>query len=183
MINGPVWVVGAFWSWAKPHLVIEFWGRRLIGRISKSGHYIAEIAVLNRDQFSDLSFLNQITGPLEIGAGAVLNSDLNDAFVSSGHINHPAPFLDEKSQRFFAINIFAGSTRHHCHQRMPMVGSRHDDSIDIFAFKEFSKIRKLFATTAGKRGAGFEPGSINVSHPNYIDVALLHETVGVNAPD
>ena len=50
--------------------------------------------------------------------------------------NPTTPFVDEQRQGFFDVNVFSGRARHHCLQRVPMIGRGNHDGIDAFVVEQ-----------------------------------------------
>src|SRR4030095_9955732 len=108
-------------------------------------------------------------------ARALLRAHLHDTFVVAGRFNHPTSLFDKQRERLLNINIFASGTRHDGHQRMPMVGSRDDYGIDIFAMQHPAKIIEALSFAATGRNTLFQPRLVGFADGRDIDVGLCHE--------
>ena len=87
-----------------------------------------------------------------MSAAALLRADLDHAPVASRCLDH-RPALDNiVRDRLLAIDVLAGGARGDEDIRMPVIGCRHDDSVDIATVQDPAKIAlesDIFGRSAG----------------------------------
>jgi hypothetical protein len=113
--------------------------------------------------------LDDLAGPLEMLGAAVLQPDLDDSLVPASGQHHRPPFLNRPRQWFLHIDILPGVAGIDCHRSMPVIGSGHDDRIDVFAIKQSPMVSHLLGSWS-KRCAGFQPFLKNITHGHKLCV-------------
>src|SRR5260370_13799883 len=125
----------------KPHIPIQTRRRSAIKWIANAlRRFIAKVVAfgdgdLADGAFSDLSdrFLNERTG-------STMQTDLSNASRLLGHGHHLLPFRDGQAQRFFDVDILAGSAGSYKLKGVPVVRGGDDDSVQIFLVDQLAKI-------------------------------------------
>jgi len=72
---------------------------------------------------------------------AFLGAGLYNSLILSGGLDHLSAFPDIMRDRFLDINILARLTGPDSYKRMPVIGRRGTDSVDLLIFQEFADIR------------------------------------------
>jgi hypothetical protein len=113
---------------------------------------------------------NQLTGPAEVRTRTLLGADLHDPAVSFRDAAQPLPFTDEECQRLLDVNILAGRTRQHAHQRMPMIGRGDDDACDAFVIQQLAEISMCLAASTSERLPLLPSRGMNITHPENVHI-------------
>ena len=125
---------------SQPHVPVEIGRRIAVGRPSEARHDVAKRTHAHRDDLAEFPFRDQFPRPLIVRPGALLRSDLHDALVSLGHVDHPAAFADEQRQRFLDVHVLAGGAGQHGLQGVPVVRRRDHDRLDILVVEQAAKV-------------------------------------------
>jgi hypothetical protein len=100
-------------------------------RLGESRHDVAERADTRAPHLADVTAAKKRARALVMRARALLRADLDDAFVRARRVQHPFAFAVGMRQRFLDVDILARCARQNRHQRVPMVGRRDDDRVDV----------------------------------------------------
>ena len=116
-----------------------------------------------------------------MNAGTLLRSHLHHAIVLARGFHHQDAFVNGVADGLFNVNILAGLAGLNHHQRVPVVGSTHDDDIDIFAVEHLAEIGVGLRLTAGILDAQLQVGLVNVADGGDFNVGLLSKCSEVAA--
>jgi hypothetical protein len=81
---------------------------------------------------SDAPISNQLGCDTKLFPRPLLRSDLKDNTPFLNNIAEQAPLFDSERCWFLQVNVFPGQSRFNSWLRMPMVGCRYDNRINIF---------------------------------------------------
>ena len=123
-----------------PTVPIETFRNRLFGEIAMS----RRIAKADKDflNFADRSALDD-RGHVAVIFHNALRTARADAVVFARGLNDDSRFLRGKGQRFFAIDVFTGLARLDGDFRVPVVGARADNRVDVVANENVFIMRVL----------------------------------------
>ena len=137
-------------------------------------------------KFANSSIANQFRGEAAIAVGPFVASTLQYPTGLPRRIANRPALSDRVGKRFFTVNVFATP---HCvdrSNRMPMIGSRNVDGIDIAALYQFAKIFKsctilVSIVLVDFLGGGFQMVLINITGGDKLDPRVFEKLVGVVA--
>jgi len=97
--------------------------------------------------FAEVASLSPSDGLTETGAGANLGAGLGDAagFLRGG--DQLAPFPDVVGNGFLDVDILAGLKCPDAHERVPVVGRRDRDGIEVGRGEQLADVGKFFTVT------------------------------------
>src|SRR5262245_62551539 len=140
MVNTAILVEGRVRRGAEPHLPILFRQVFSSDRLRESGSDVAEAGDANVADLADVAAADQLDALFILLARTLLRAALHDAFVMLRGLDHPAAFADEERHRLFDVNVLARGASQNRQQRMPVVGSRNDNGVNVFAVIHPAKI-------------------------------------------
>ncbi len=95
--------------------------------------------MLRRRADVHLAHVAEMTGAQEsrralvVLPGSLLRADLHDPPMARRRGDHPVALAHDVRQRLLDVDVLAGRARHDRHQRVPVVGRRDDDRVDVLA--------------------------------------------------
>ena len=124
---------GCHRSRAGPEIVVDVARNRLRRSDFADRLSSAKLGAVDPLDLAVLARLDIGGGFLHCGARAMLRAGLHNAFVLAGGIDHLAALGDRVADRLFHVYILAGLAGIDGHERMPVIGGRNYQSVDVFA--------------------------------------------------
>jgi len=91
-------------------------------------------------QLPDASVAHKLAGPPEVGVGTLLAARLQYPLVVADGIAHCPPFYDGERERLLTVDVLACTARIDDLKRVPVIGSRDLDGVDILARKQLAVV-------------------------------------------
>ena len=176
-------IVGAVRRGAVEHFPVEIGRRIAVRRAAEAGHEVAEVVRLDRDDLSELAVADELPGTFEVGPGAVLGADLDNALVLLGGFDHPAALLDEEAEGFLDVDVLAGGAGEHGHQPVPMVGRGDDDGVDVFVVEHLAEVGVSFRVCRRRVRRRDPCAAEGFGDAGDLDIGLLDEGRGEDPAD
>src|ERR1035438_10381511 len=133
-------VVG-FWRLPQPEVPVEAGGDR--GRLERALAQAGGQPNLGPPQVPDPAVADQLARQPEALGAALLRAGLQHDAVPAHGIDHVPALLDRERQGLLGIDVLAGLRGGDVDKRVPVVGGRVDDGVDVRPLEHPSEIRVL----------------------------------------
>src|SRR5690606_3792131 len=90
---------------------------------------------------ADDSLMEEFDGFTNVRITAALGTGRNDPLVASCRLDRLAAFPNIVRNRLFDVDIFAGLTGPDRNERMPVIGGRYGNGVDLFVLQDSPDIR------------------------------------------
>ncbi len=166
-------VVGPHRRGAGPHLVIEVFRRRDVGRVVARPHVVVA-ADFDQADLAKHAFLEDgVAGLDEVRRAAPLGADLHNAFVLPGSRHHGLPLGDVHADRFLHVDVGAGLDGRDHGQGVPVVRSADEHDVEVLFLEHVAVVAMGAWLLFRLLPLGNEVGGLG-QHP-AIDVAQRHD--------
>ena len=172
-------VVGHPRSGPEPHVPVET--RRGLGvRFPARGRGATD-AHLHVADLADAAAANQGDGLLELAAGALLAAGLKDARIAPDHLDELLGLLDGEGQRLLAVDVLPGPAGVHAGERVPVVGGRDADGVDVIPGEQLAVVVVAHATIADALLGRFPPVCVDITHGQDLGLIVPDEAAEMSA--
>ena len=116
-------------------------------------------------------------------SGTLLRAGLDHAVVAARGINHPAAFPDEQRDWLFHVDVFSGGARQHRHQRVPVIRSADDNSLQILVLEHLPEVGIRLRGLTARGHPLLKTRLVNIAHGGEIHIRLIFEIMNVLPAD
>ena len=143
---------------AGPHLVVEVFRRRLVGRVADAAPAVA--IGLHQPDPAQAAFLDQFARLEQVRRAAPLRAHLHHPLVLARRRHHGLAFDHVHADRFLHIDVGPGLHRRDHRQRMPVIrrGDQHD--VQVLLLEHFAVIAVGARFLLRKLAAGHDVGRL-----------------------
>ena len=113
---------------------------------------------------SDLSTLEDLCRLANVRRGAVLGAGLQHSLVTPHGLHHFLSLTYAMSQRLFDVHIFTRLAGQYGDGCVPVVGSRHQDGVDVLLFEQPSEVAIGAASRSGPGFCSRLVRLVNIAH-------------------
>ena len=134
-------------------------------------------------QLADVAAADQIDAPLVVGARPLLGSDLDDATVMAGRLDHPPSLAHDVGQGLLHVDVLARRAGQHRHGRVPVVGGGDDHRVDVRPVQQLAEIAEAGGSPPRHGQAFLEPRRVDLADRRHLAVGLGQEIEQVALAD
>ena len=131
-------IVSAFGRRAEPHVPVQAGFVRLSRQITRDCR--TTDGDLHHPNPADDTVAHEFARGAKFPRGPLHGAGLEHDVVLAHRLHHGLRFVNRLAKRFFAVDVFLRVGGCNRNKRVPMVGRRDDDRIDVFASDQFAEI-------------------------------------------